>query len=217
MPVVAFLMAISAGSKPFGISSTRAPGCRRRRSAGRLRRHGDDRGRVAHNPRLELCAARARRGRRPDSRPRGRAARRRAGTPSTARCEARSEANGGAVASTASYLSPRRRCLISRAPRGIQSVESGSASGRRPASRKSGSARRPAVSITRARACALRGAAYSSPPPAETTSTSQPCSGRWRANERQRAAGPPAWSIGRCETSRSRFTSRISSHGSASI
>ena len=54
VPVVAFLMAISAGSKPFGISSTRAPGCRRRRSAAASGVDGDDRGCVANDPRLEL-------------------------------------------------------------------------------------------------------------------------------------------------------------------
>ena len=71
---------------------------------------------------------------------------------------------------------------------------------------------RPAVSITFARVFALPGEANSSPPPPDTTSTSQPCSGRWLANERQRAAGPPAWSIGRWLTRRRRLTGRISSH-----
>ena len=60
--------------------------------------------------------------------------------------------------------------------------------------------------MTLARAWARAGEANSSPPRPETTSTSQPRAGRCFANERQRAAGPPAWSIGRCETSSSRFT-----------
>ena len=69
-----------------------------------------------------------------------------------------------------------------------------------------GVAIRPSVSMTLARAWARAGEANSSPPRPETTSTSQPRVGRCFANERQRAAGPPAWSIGRCETSSSRFT-----------
>ena len=52
-------IAISAGSKPFGISSTRAAGCRSRRSAAASGRDADHRRRSRHDPGLEPAKHRA--------------------------------------------------------------------------------------------------------------------------------------------------------------
>ena len=130
----------------------------------------------------------------------------RSGTPMRA---AMGPAIGGPLASTTSGLlsSIRRRTAL--APRGTHSIDSGMASGRAPASRNAGWLSRASRLVAAARtATACDAPTVNSEAPMRSsalrTSTSQPCSGRYRAKARQRAAGPPSCSIERCVTNSNR-------------
>ncbi len=186
----------SSGSKPFGTSWTRSahPGWRARRSSDRLRRAGDDRGRAARTPRARAPAAAGRR-------------RSNAGLP--AHRSRSSTTSGGSpcaqparAASSASHRRPGREDRVvvrrrraagarARAPRGSHAIDSGSASGRTPASANAGSALgrpRPSPRARRAASRRPRSSSANSTAPAcsgaHTTSTSQP--------ERREVAGERA-------------------------
>ena len=148
-------IATSAGSKPFGISSTRAAGCLALQVCGRLGRDSDERRRAVRDPRLRAGAAPGRHDRRPGFRPRGRAARRRAacrrpraGRRSARRTEARWRARRRSRRWPAGAGSPS----LPRAPRASTAA---SPRGEVPRAGRPGRRALPAVSMTLARALRL--------------------------------------------------------------